>query len=110
METKSWVLLGRIFIDPEERQELMVRFSVEDEVRNFELRLRHLDGGVVWGLASLSSIPIKDEELLLFDFVDITPPKKAEEEILNLANHDPLTELPTRRLFSDNLSKALVRA
>ncbi|MBT7486097.1 MAG: sensor domain-containing diguanylate cyclase [Rhodospirillales bacterium] len=98
------------FVNPDERQELMVKFAVEDEVRNFELRLRRTDGGVVWGLASLSSIPIKDEELLLFAFVDITPLKEAEEEIRNLANHDPLTALPTRRLFSDNLNRALARA
>ena len=104
---ESW---DDFFVDTEERQNLMIEFIENDEVRNFELRLKHKNGGIVWGLASMSSIPIEDEDLLLFAFIDVTPLKEAEAKIQALANYDTLTELPSRRLFSDRLTKAMDRA
>jgi diguanylate cyclase (GGDEF)-like protein/PAS domain S-box-containing protein len=98
------------FVDPEDRERLMVRFTEEGEVRNFEIRLRRPDGRLVWGLASLADIPIEDEDLLLFAFVDITALKEAEAEIRKLANHDALTGLPTLRLFKEMFAETLARA
>ncbi|MDA1090497.1 MAG: sensor domain-containing diguanylate cyclase [Proteobacteria bacterium] len=103
----SW---DEFFVDTEERQNLMLEFIEKDEVRNFELRLKHKDGGIIWGLASMSSLPIEDEDLLMFAFIDVTPLKIAEAKIDALANYDTLTELPSRRLFSDRLGKATDRA
>jgi diguanylate cyclase (GGDEF)-like protein/PAS domain S-box-containing protein len=40
-------------------------------------------------------------------FVDITERKKAEEQILNMANYDSLTHLPNRRLLLDRLGLGL---
>jgi len=40
-------------------------------------------------------------------FSDITEEKAQEAAIEHLANHDPLTELPNRRLFHDRLTQAL---
>ncbi len=102
--------LDDFFVDAEDRQNLMLEFVENDEVRNFELRLRHKDGGIVWGLASISSMPIEDEDLLLFAFIDVTPLKEAEAKIEALANFDTLTGLPSRHLFSDRLEKAMARA
>jgi len=98
------------FVDSEERQSLMVKFIEEEEVRNYELRLKRQDGGVVWGLVSMSGIPIESEDLLLFAFIDITSLKEAEEEIRILANHDALTGLPSLRLLRDRISAAIARA
>jgi diguanylate cyclase (GGDEF)-like protein/PAS domain S-box-containing protein len=103
----SW---RELFADPSDRERLMVRFVEEDEVRNFELRLKRPDGRYVWGLASLANIPIADEDLLLFAFVDITALKEAESEIRKLANHDALTGLPTLRLFKELFAEAMGRA
>jgi len=103
----SW---GDFFVDPEERQNLMLKFVEDDEVRNFEIRLKRKDGGVVWGLTSMSAIPIENEDLLLFAFIDVTPLKEAEAKIQALANYDALTDLPSRRLFTDRLGKAMARA
>ncbi|MCC7167602.1 MAG: GGDEF domain-containing protein [Rhodospirillales bacterium] len=99
-----------LFVDLSDRERLLLKFVEEGAVRNFELRLRRLDGRIVWGLASMADIPIEGEELLLFAFVDITALKEAEEEIRKLANHDALTGLPTLRLLRDLFNDALARA
>ncbi len=43
-------------------------------------------------------------------FSDITSRKQAEERLAYLANHDPLTNLANRILFTERLNRALVRA
>lgn len=103
----SW---ENFFFDKQERQSLMIKFIEEGTVRNFELRLRRPDGSAVWGLVSMSDIPIENEDLLLFAFVDITLLKQAEEEIRALANHDELTGLPSLRLLQDRMNSAIARA
>jgi len=99
-----------LFVDHADRERMLVTFIEQGEVRNFELRLRRPDGRLVWGLASLSEIPIRGEDLLLFAFVDISALKEAEEEIRRLANHDSLTGLRTLRSFRDLVEEALARA
>ncbi len=98
------------FVDHRDREDLMLKFVEEGEVRNFALQLRRQDGEHVWGLASLAEIPLKGEDLLLFAFVDITALKRAEEEVRRLANHDALTGLTSLRRFRDMLNEALARA
>ncbi|THF66289.1 sensor domain-containing diguanylate cyclase [Pseudothauera nasutitermitis] len=99
-----------LFVDPEERNQLLQGFAERGEVRNFELRLRGRDGSEIWGLASLSEIPIEEEGLLLFAFVDITAQKEAEAELRALADHDALTGLLTVRRFRHEIEKARTRA
>ena len=41
---------------------------------------------------------------------DVTQQKRAEQELLYLANFDTLTNLPNRAMLSDRLSRAIVRA
>jgi len=103
----SW---EKFFIDPQDRQDLMVAFSAEEEVRNRELRLMGNNGQVIWGLISISSIEINNEDMLLFAFSDVTPLKKAYEEIEHLANHDTLTGLPSLRLLNDRIDHAITKA
>lgn len=40
---------------------------------------------------------------------DITEIRKAEAEVLRLARHDPLTDLPNRTLFKEHMENALAR-
>lgn len=42
-------------------------------------------------------------------FRDITKPKRKEERLRELAQYDPLTGLPNRRLFHERLQRALAR-
>jgi diguanylate cyclase (GGDEF)-like protein/PAS domain S-box-containing protein len=104
---KSW---ERFFMDPDQRENFMVEFVEKNSVRNFELRLKGKENKEVWGLSSLSSVAIEDEDLLLFAFVDISELKAAEAQIRQLANYDTLTELPTRHLINDRLETAISRA
>ncbi|MEW6690037.1 MAG: PAS domain-containing protein, partial [Pseudomonadota bacterium] len=104
---ESW---ADYFVDPADRERLMVRFAEAGEVRDFEVRLKRADGRPVWALVSMASIPIEGEDLLLFAFVDITALKEAEAEIRQLANHDPLTGVPSLRLLRERIAQAIARA
>lgn len=101
---------GDFFLDGEERQALMVACAVGEDVKNHEVRLKRPDGQIVWGMVSMAEIPIADESLLLFAFIDISRLKAAEEEIRHLAYHDALTGLPSLRLTKDRIDAALARA
>lgn len=73
---------------------------------------RKKNGELFWEIASIS--PVKQRNGMISHYValkeDITALKKAEKRILHMANHDPLTGLPTRRLANDRLLNALVIA
>jgi diguanylate cyclase (GGDEF)-like protein/PAS domain S-box-containing protein len=88
------------------------RFEVGgEESFSEEYRLLAKDGSVVW---------VREEAVLVRDeagaplywqgvFYDLTERKALEERLHYQAFHDPLTDLPNRRLFVDNLERALKR-
>ena len=102
-------------LHPGDRERILAadeRFEVGDE-ESFreEYRLLAKDGSVVW---------VREEAVLVRDeadaplywqgvFYDLTERKALEERLHYQAFHDPLTDLPNRRLFVDNLERALKR-
>ena len=58
--------------------------------------------------------PVKGEDGEIGHFVavkrDVTERKRAEEAIVHLALHDPLTDLPNRRVVEENLGRLLARS
>jgi diguanylate cyclase (GGDEF)-like protein/PAS domain S-box-containing protein len=58
--------------------------------------------------------PVKDEAGEITHFVavkqDVTERRRLEDSIVHLARHDPLTELPNRRVVEEDLVRLLARA
>lgn len=73
------------------------------------MRLRRLDGSVLWvqhGIGLLrddSGVPL----YYVSQFVDVTAQKKAQDELVHLAGHDPLTGLANRRALVDWMETVL---
>ena len=58
---------------------------------------------------SISKVSSDGETLMVASIVDLTEKKQMEEELTWKANHDPLTNLPNRRLVMDRIQSALTR-
>ena len=74
-----------------------------------ELEERCKDGSSVWTEASASAMHNAQGEFIGILGVtrDISRRKEMEEQVHQLAFHDPLTDLPNRRLLNDRLSQAM---
>ena len=74
-----------------------------------EIWNRRKDGQVYPEFQTISAVRDADGTLTNYVavFADITEVKRSQEELDFLANHDPLTELPNRRLFNERLLHAL---
>jgi diguanylate cyclase (GGDEF)-like protein/PAS domain S-box-containing protein len=76
----------------------------------FEWQARRTDGELFWVEVSLRATAIAGQQRLLAVVRDITERKQVEERIAFYAMHDPLTELPNRRLLADRLEQAIAIA
>ncbi|HJV44438.1 MAG TPA: EAL domain-containing protein, partial [Bacillota bacterium] len=77
-----------------------------------EVRNKAKDGSVYW--VDTTIVPIMEEKSGHYQYVcirsDITERKLVEEKIYQMAFHDPLTDLPNRRLFNKQLIETLNKA
>ena len=73
-------------------------------------RKKNGDSFPSWGTISV----VRDEHMeitkYVFVFSDITSLKESQERLNHLAHHDPLTNLPNRRLFNERSQHAIVTA
>lgn len=74
-----------------------------------ELAVRTSTGLELWLEMHLLPIEAQGERKLLVQVVDMTDRKRLAQELEHIAFHDPLTQLPNRRLFYDRLGHALQR-
>jgi diguanylate cyclase (GGDEF)-like protein/PAS domain S-box-containing protein len=59
---------------------------------------------------TVNSVPLDQQTLFVGVMRDVSARKAIEQELSHLAQHDSLTDLPNRALFTDRLQTSLVRA
>lgn len=86
--------------------------SGELDSYQWEKRYMHKLGHSVWVLLSLAVVRDNKGQphYLIAQINDITEQKRFEEQLINLADRDPLTDLYNRRRFQDELSRHLAHA
>jgi diguanylate cyclase (GGDEF)-like protein/PAS domain S-box-containing protein len=81
-----------------------------DRVSPYEVRALRKDGTVFPMEIEARNMVREGRKIRVAALRDITDRKQAEERILHMAQHDPLTDLPNRVLFSDRLERAMALA
>ena len=88
----SW---NSLFVSPEAREEILVRFSAEGYLRNYEVEIITAAGDHAWVVVSMTSVDSAEDDLLVLTMIDVTPIKtlqrKAEES--NLAKTQFLSNM-----------------
>jgi diguanylate cyclase (GGDEF)-like protein/PAS domain S-box-containing protein len=99
-------------VHPEHQDQVRERAarSAEDPPAHFEFKIVRKDGQERWMDFCASTIEYGGQKATLGAAFDITDRKRADEQIRNLAYHDPLTSLPNRLLFRDRLRLAVAQA
>lgn len=98
--------------DEADKRFAIVRWVFENgDSRTIEVRVPRPDGDRYY----LTTVkPIMDDQLQVISVIciskDITERKHMEDRLAHLAQHDGLTDLPNRALFSDRLQKAITQA
>ncbi len=85
--------------------------ALQGEAQEYENTLVCRDGRIIHVIEN--AVPIYQGDVVTGIYIiakDITEQREAEQRVWSLAHHDHLTELPNRRLFSDQLDRALARA
>ncbi len=66
------------YADPEDRRALISALEKYGRVTDYELRLKHVDGGERWAVASVVAIELRGEAVIVAGLNDITSRKLAQ--------------------------------
>ncbi len=102
-------------IHPDDRSRVKAESSAhlagQSEFFESEFRMQRHDGEYLW--VHCRGLAVRREDGVAYRMAgslsDITPRKRAEEQVLHDAFHDALTGLPNRALFDDRLGRAIER-
>lgn len=86
-----------LWVNHEERQQIIDRLKNGDIIRNQETSFYHPDGGIMWLSIAVVMTQLDHQNALLFAFKDISRHKIREAELLSQATTDNLTGLHNRR-------------
>jgi diguanylate cyclase (GGDEF)-like protein/PAS domain S-box-containing protein len=97
------------FTNPERAEGGIKLVLSKKKVTNYELTARARDGKETVVSYNATTFYDRDRRLqgVFAAARDITDSKLAQKQILTLALHDPLTQLPNRRMLDDRLSQAI---
>ena len=102
-------------LHPEDRERMLAAEELHLHKRapfDHEYRLQRADGSYVWVQGRGQAVWDESGQPVRFvgSIIDITEHKRQEEQIHQLAQHDPLTGLSNRRMLGDRLHQALGHA
>ncbi len=104
---------GDLWIDPPHSWDealALIRRAAAGETQTMDWPARRRDGEVFWQQVRLSPLTLKGRECVLASCIDVTHRKRHEAELHRVANYDPLTSLPNRRMLVDLLRRTIDRA
>lgn len=101
-----------LYPSPEARERFLERLASEGAVRNLEQTLQRADGTALHVLenARLVAGEGSDGREIVGALIDISERKELEEQLREMAYHDPLTGLANRRLLEVEGERELERA
>lgn len=94
-----------LWVDPQERDELIRQMDLHGGVYHRELRIRTREGIELTVAVSAQPLAVDGLDCVLLTARDVTEQKRIEAKVKHLAYHDALTNLPNRLLLSDRLSQ-----
>jgi diguanylate cyclase (GGDEF)-like protein/PAS domain S-box-containing protein len=97
------------YVDPKARERVIGRVMAEGQVDGEVVLMRRNSGEEFWALLSARAIEFEGAPALLAGISDITPQKRLEERLRELAMHDELTGLYNRRHFVELAESELAR-
>jgi len=109
-------LLGKtaadLYLDPADRAREQMLFTDEHVVENYETQLRRQDGEPIWVRDTCRARRDESGAVTFYEgsLQNITAEKRAEEELVYMARHDPLTGLLNRYTLHSILDSEVCRA
>jgi diguanylate cyclase (GGDEF)-like protein/PAS domain S-box-containing protein len=115
IDLRAWEVLGQswkqVFTSMADSDDLEMVETAETELVPLQTRMRLVRADDEERWVALEMSPVKDDKQNITHFVwlldDITDQKSQEQQLLYLATHDTLTELPNRNLLRDRIEQAI---
>ena len=97
-------------VDADVRARLSEAISREGAARDFEVQLKDARDRSFWMLLSAQPVRYQGTVCLLVALADIDARKREQADMRRKAMHDPLTGLPNRAMFMEQLERAVAKA
>jgi len=97
--------------DIAKRHEFIDALELHDKILDFEVRIKKIDGSLIWLSINARSVRDADGRLQFIEgsAMDITQRKAMEDQLMHDALHDALTGLPNRALLLERLGRSIDR-
>lgn len=99
-----------VWVNLDDREELLKLLGESGCVRDFDAQLRARDGSILSCLIEIDKITSGEKELVLWTASDISKRKEAERVLQEMARTDALTRLANRHALYEVMDRACKRA